>query len=289
MSSPEPVVISDTNLSKAWAQVLVYTIDHPGKEISPLIISLSNLGGQDSIPELPTIRSALDTLLRSQDDFEVATVANTIFPQSVWRIAGGDRRVFYEEYIEALPRYAALEKANRNGTYFSRLVAYDIDAQTGARIPSLAGVPENGNQLEFVIKRFAHGKPLRDSAFQASIFDPTRDHSTQPYQGFPCMQHLTFIRLDGGGLGVNAFYATQQVVRKAYGNLLGICRLGRFVASQTGLVLDRVNMFVGCEKLGDLAKSDRALAPVLAAARTELGQAVTAAVPALTPAAKVRR
>jgi hypothetical protein len=270
MSSMEPVALSDTNLSRLWSQILVYAIDHPGNEIAPLVASLSGFGGQDLIPELPQVREALDELLRSRDDFEVSTVANTIFPQSVWRISGGDRQTLYEEYVEALPRYAALDALNKDGTYFSRLIAYDINARTGKRIPNLAGIPENGNQLEFVIKHLADGRVRRDSAFQASVFDPTRDHSTQPYKVFPCMQHVTFIRLAGGGLGVNAFYATQQIVRKAYGNILGLCRLGHFVASQTGLSLDRVNVYVGCEKIGGVPKGNAGLAPVLAAARASL-------------------
>ena len=286
MSSPEPVVYCDTNLSRLWAKVLIHAIEHPGKEISPLLMSLSGFGGMDPIPELPSIRAALDAHLRNQDHFEVATVANTIFPQSVWRISGGDRNVLYREYLEALPRYAAMEPANKKGTYFSRLIAYDMNALTGERIPNLAGVPEDGNQLEFVIKHFTDGRPLRDSAFQTSVFDPTRDHSTQPYQRFPCMQHLSFIRTESGGLNINAFYATQYLVRKAYGNLLGISRLGQFVAGQIGSTLDRVNLFVGCEKL-ELAKSDGALAPVVAAAKAELQPDVVAAAPANQPT-KVR-
>lgn len=286
MSNIEPVVISDTNLSRAWARILVHAVDHPGTEISPLVISLSGFGGQDDIPEIPAIRGSLDAMLRGRRDFEIATVANTIFPQSVWRIAGGNRLVLYKEYIETLPRYVAMERMNKDGTYFSRLIAFDVDARTGDRSSCLVGVPENGNQLEFVIKLLAQGKVRRDSAFQMSIFDPTRDHSTQPYKVFPCMQHLTFIRLENGGLGLNAFYATQQIVRKAYGNLLGLCRLGHFVASETGLTLDRVTVFVGCEKIGGVPKGDTRLAPVLAAARAAL---IPAATPAAKPPTKMRR
>jgi hypothetical protein len=270
MSSSEPVLVSDTNLSRAWAKVLVHAIDHPGTEIAPLLISLSGFEGQDSIPELPEVRDALDAMLRHRGDFAVGTVANTIFPQSVWRIAGGDRRALYDEYIEALPRYAAMEPMNKDGTYFSRLIAFNIDPRTGRRLSVSAGVPEDGNQLEYVIKLLLQGKVRRDSAFQTSIFDPTRDHSTQPYKVFPCMQHVTFIRLEDGGLAVNAFYATQQIVRKAYGNLLGLCRLGHFVAGQTGMKLERLNVFVGCEKIGGVSKSDPLLGVVLSAARSSL-------------------
>jgi hypothetical protein len=287
MNSVDPVVISDTNLSRVWARMLVHAVDNPGTEISPLIVSLTGFDGPGAIPEIPSVRDALDDLLRKRNDFAVSTVANTIFPQSVWRIAGGDRKLLYEEYIEAVPRYAAMEPMNRDGTYFSRLIAFDLDARTGKRLPGLAGIPQDGNQLEFVIRMLKEGKVRRDSAFQASIFDPTRDHSTQPYKVFPCMQHVTFIRLESGGLALNAFYATQQIVRKAYGNLLGLCRLGHFAAEATGLSFERLNVFVGCEKIGGVAKADSGLAPVLKASRKAISDSVEP--PKEKPADKVRR
>lgn len=274
MNNPEPVVISDTNLSSVWARMLLHAIDQPGTEISPLTISLTGFSISNPIPEIASVRTALDKLLKKRDDFSVATVANTIFPQSVWRIADGNRALLYEEYIEALPRYAGLEPMNRDGTYFSRLIAFDRDARTGKRLPGLTGVPHDGNQLEFVIDMLQKGKVRRDSAFQASIFDPTRDHSTAPYKVFPCMQHVTFIRLDGGGLALNAFYATQQIVRKAYGNLLGLCRLGHFVAEATGLSFERLSVFVGCEKIGGISKTGSELAAIIAAARKALTASV---------------
>jgi hypothetical protein len=280
MSSAAPLLIDEQNLSVAWSRLLVHVIDHGGTEVSPLVLSISGFGGQDQIPEVRAVRDALDAMLRGNDEFEVATVANTIFPQSVWRIAGGDRHAFFEEYLETLPRYAALEPLNRDGTYFSRLIAYDVDARTGERVaqPPPGAVPENGNQLEYVIKLFKEKKVKRDSAFQVSIFDPARDHSTLPYKVFPCMQHLTFLRSeDGGGLVMNAFYATQQIVRKAYGNFFGLCRLGHFVAGQSGLAFERMSAFVGSEKLGGFTKKDAALAPVIAAARAALANAATPA------------
>ena len=282
MSSATPLLIDEQNVSVAWSRLLVHVIDHGGTEVSPLVLSISGFGGKDQIPEVNAVRDALDTLLRGRDEFEVATVANTIFPQSVWRIAGGDRHAFFEEYRETLPRYAALEPLNRDGTYFSRLIAYDIDARTGERVAHVpaGAVPENGNQLEYIIKLFKEKKVKRDSAFQAAIFDPARDHSIAPYKGFPCMQHLTFLKsVDGSGLVMNSFYATQQIVRKAYGNYLGLCRLGHFVAGQVDLVFERLNVFVGSEKLGDFTKKDAALAPLIAAARASLLPKPVAAAP----------
>jgi hypothetical protein len=46
-------------------------------------------------------------------------------------------------------------------------------------------------------------------------------------------------------LNVNAFYATQYAFERAYGNYLGLCRLGRFVAHELKLELARVTCYTG--------------------------------------------
>ena len=94
----------------------------------------------------------------------------------------------------------------------------------------------------------------RRSKFQATTFDPARDHSATGQLEFPCFQQISFT-FDDGELRLNAFYATQQIARKAYGNYLGLARLGRFVAGEMGLSFVQLNVFVGMAKM-DVAKSD---------------------------------
>jgi hypothetical protein len=98
-------------------------------------------------------------------------------------------------------------------------------------------------------------------ALQAAIYDPVRDQ-TIARRGFPCLQHLTLAPdFKRRTLSMNAFYATQQLFVKAYGNWLGLFRLGAFIASQTNLRFERLNCFAGVEKMelsnrpkaGDLA------------------------------------
>ena len=291
MSSSPPVLISDTNLSVAWSRVLLHVIEGRGTtEIEPLVLSIGDLDGAEP-PEVTAVRTALDGALRANNEFAVNTVANTIFPRSVWRRSRGDRHAFFRIYVENLPRYAAIEGLNRKGTYFSRLVAFDTDARTGERVlHRAAALPMDGNQLENVINTLTEDRIRRDSALQASIFDAARDHSAAAYQSFPCMQHVTFLRTtDRRSLVLNAFYATQQIVRKAYGNFLGLCRLGQFVATESGLTFDRLNVYVGSEKLGGLGRQSltrgtAALAPLLAAARAAV-IAGNGAPPAPAPAA----
>lgn len=243
-----PLLIEAPNLSLAWGAAFQALDDLPGKETVGLTVSFA--GFENGEPtEVPQIRTALDAAIeQTVPGNAVQTVANTIFPQTLWRLARGDRRELYRHYLENLPDYVRWEPIrNRKGTYFSRLVGFDVDPRTGALPPERAGQAPI-NQLEIIIEHCQPGR--RRSYLQASVFDPARDHSEAAQLGFPCLQHLTFVPdFEAGTITLNAFYATQQLFGKAYGNFLGLARLGIFVASEAGLVLDRVICFVGVEKM----------------------------------------
>ena len=246
----KPLLINQPSLSLAWAEAFLALRATPGHRLAPLTVSFRGFDGP-VIREDSAIRSALDAVMAHAGMQKIQTVANTIFPHALWRRANGNREAFYAAYRENLPEYVAMEPyKNRRGLYFARLVAYDLDHKTGERLPHMpAGtIPQDGNQLEFIIQRCKKG--IRVSAFQASMFDPARDHTTAAQIGFPCLQHVTFVpSFSDGALLLNAFYATQQLFEKGYGNYLGLARLGYFVAQQTGLSLARVTCFIGVEKM----------------------------------------
>jgi hypothetical protein len=100
------------------------------------------------------------------------------------------------------------------------------------------------NQLEFAIGTYLARDGVRRSVLQVAVFDPNRDHSAAAQLGFPCLQHVTFAPTDEG-LCMNAFYATQYMVERAYGNYVGLCRLGQFVAHEMERHLVRVTCFTG--------------------------------------------
>jgi hypothetical protein len=255
------VVIDRPNLSLAWAEAFALINMAPKHRLMPLTISFGGFANGDVVEDA-AIRAALDAALIASEMQKVQTVANTIFPQALWRAAKGHRQTLYAGYLENLPEYVAMEpQKNGRGLYFGRLIAYDIDPKSGERLTHIpdGAIPENGNQLEFVIQRCKKG--VRASAFQISVFDPARDHLSTPYLGFPCLQHVTFVPdFHDGTVGLNAFYATQQLFEKAYGNYLGLARLGLFFASQTGLELTRVTCFAGVEKIDSDSKPTPGLA-----------------------------
>lgn len=250
-----PILIDRPNLSLAWAEAFSRINAAPKHRLMPLTISFEGFSNGD-VTEDSTVRAAVDAALSAAGMQKVQTVANTIFPQALWRTAKGDRHALYSAYLENLPEYVAMEpQKNGRGLYFGRLIAYDINHKDGEKLPHIphGSIPENANQLEFLIQRCKKG--VRASAFQASVFDPARDHLPTPYLGFPCLQHVTFVPdFQDGTVGLNAFYATQQLFEKGYGNYLGLARLGLFFASQTGLELTRVTCFAGIEKIDSEAK-----------------------------------
>lgn len=252
-----PLLVNQLNLSAAWAEAVLHVLDHPGKEIAPLILSITGFLDEGVAPENDPVRRQLDTMLVAKGNFDVEDVAYTIFPQRLWRMSGGDRHRLFALYRVAFPRYRAMNRQlNGRGLYFERLVSFGRG-------------PCDGNQLEWILSQYQSRDDVRRSMFQASVFDPGRDHVASAQLGFPCMQHVSF-EPTGAGLVVNAFYATQQLFVKAYGNYLGLARLGAFMAHEMGLPLARLNVMVGVAKLERVTKTEPALAPLVSACRNLL-------------------
>ena len=222
------------NLSDAWLEILQQIVDDPGTELSPLVLSLTDF------QENSNIRKVIDANLKKSGFDSINTVSETIFPQSLYQLAGYNREKLYKIYLEnTYFRLKKIDPRNNCGTYFQRMVAY--------------GETEI-NQLENIISSI-NSKVKRRSKLQISIFDPVKDHKTGMFQGFPCLQHVTFYKSETGGLILNSFYAIQYLFQRGYGNWLGLINLGKFVAEQAELPFERLNCFVGVEKLDHLTKA----------------------------------
>lgn len=264
LAAPEPVVINDSNLSRAWARLLLRILGGAGTEVSPLVLSLTGFDREGVISEDAAVRQALDTLLKRKSRLNVEGVAFTIFPQRIWEMSRGDRSRLFSLYRQTFPRLQAMNKrANGRGMYFERLIMYGRG-------------PHDGNQLEWILSQFDARAGVRRSMLQATTFDPGRDHVANAQLGFPCLQQVSF-EPTAAGLVVNAFYATQQVFDKAYGNYLGLAQLGAFMGHEMGMCLARLNVMVGIAKLERIAKSDPYFAPLVAAAEALTRPALPAA------------
>lgn len=243
MSTALPRIIEGDNLSDVWARMFLGLMA-PGAQPHPIVMSLA--GMVDNAPaELPDIRAALDEALAAAGECSCKISANTIFPYDRWRRKStAPRNDLYDWYLKRfLPRAKARDVKNRYGTYFERMIN-----ATGMRRKGQNLQPHTGNQLEHIIQVWAAGiaagRRPRRSALQLSCFDPAKDHTGQPVRGFPCLQQVSFSYDDGDGISISALYPTQYIFERAYGNYLGLCHLGDFLASALGLRVERLNCLI---------------------------------------------
>ena len=241
------MLVEEHNLSVAWAKVFLTVLKE--NEVSPVVVVVRDIS--DSGPaEIPEVRDALDELLEGDGKgLSCNTVANTIFP-SIWN-PRADRQELYDRYNRILPRLRK-DQRNKYGLYFQRLTSY------GANGDGRGGV----NQLEHIIQTW-HKRNHRRTALQAGLFDPKTDHTHQPVRGFPCLQQVSFAPCGDGGLSITGYYATQYVVERAYGNYLGLCRIGRFMAHEMGLRFDQMTCIATPVKLDRTKRSVKGIAELV--------------------------
>ena len=231
-------IVAD-NLSQAWLSAFDLLMSPGVDSIEPLVVTVTGFDSDNRPSELKRVRDLINQELRSchvlraekngrtpnHGPLTVAATANTIFPESLWNPAA-NRDLLYAKYLKVLPRLRR-DPRNRRGLYFERLISYGRG-------------PEGGNQLEHMLRAFEK-KVKRTSAYQATIADPLTDSTKTPFLGFPCLQQIAVHPSElNGSLAITGFYGTQYLFERGYGNFLGLCALGRFLASEMGLKLERL-------------------------------------------------
>ncbi len=96
----------------------------------------------------------------------IETVANTIFPASLYRRYGAPEFMsVFEEKV--LPKVCRSQRWS--GYYFERMI----------RFPVPNGTPSN--QIWDIVSRLREGKTRALNKFELSLFDPARDVDNSPY------------------------------------------------------------------------------------------------------------
>src|SRR5438552_2124780 len=132
----------------------------------------------------------VDKFLKAHDENPIITIANTIFPQSLYVAHGVP--AFYEVYLRDLDRLTSTKR--RWGRYFERLVR--------------PRVGRNGNtyrQLDKIIDKLRKQNDARTpfkAAYELSLYDPDLDHKR--YRDAPCLSFLSFKRHPEEGLMLTA-------------------------------------------------------------------------------------
>ncbi|MBE0305415.1 thymidylate synthase family protein [Leptospira interrogans] len=239
---PKPILISESNLSLAWVNAIRYLKAKPKEREQPLVVSFQGVSVGE-VEEDENIRDCLDNNLKEKNSLTVNQVSYTIFPNDLWTFSlrnSKSREEFFSDYINRiLPKMKKRDKRNMYGTYFQRMIQYN-----GASHDSIKSV----DQLSHVINMLTKKKHSRASSLQITIFDPAKDHTNQPVRGFPCLQQIG-LSYSKDALVINAFYPTQYMIEKAYGNYLGLAQLGQFISHETGLSVKGINVFITNPKL----------------------------------------
>lgn len=243
MSELLPAVAS---VSEAWMLSLARTAEADGGRAVHVVSTVTEPG-----TEIGSIREVLDEALDSAGAQSVETVAETIFPGSLYPDPGLDwspdlpatecavldaaAEELYETYIGMLPLLRTVN-ANKSGTYFSRMISWPGKEaggvnQLAARIERLRG--------EQVAGRRTHNALDMDVAADA-LCDEAELRGVQVYaatdrriRSFPCLTHVD-LTLHLGRLHATAVYRHQYLIDKAYGNLLGLSWLMQFLCQQSG-------------------------------------------------------
>lgn len=215
--------VEEVGIDRAWGRTLLQMADCHLSEVSPLQVTIHAPSGLEQAPS--AIVAAADAVLDQGGFPQVHTVANTIFPASLWN-PSRPRGDLYQRYLTMWPGIKSAAQQNRHGTYFYRLINYRGSPSSPGR-----------NQLEDVIRVYERGVHRR-SALQMAVFDPLSDLTAQPRRGFPCLHQVALnVNPSDGSLHLIAFYATQTMVEKALGNYVGLWRLGCFLGHELGLTM----------------------------------------------------
>ena len=223
----------------------------------------------------------MDACLEENGKQPVDKVAFPLFPERFWRICDGDRQEFYAEFLRNQPSYVAWEPhKNHGGTYFGRLIGFGVDHKT-RRFPALGRVqdarqgrqPDRAHHPAPQAERRDEAERRADNGRQCtSIRSATPTLSGQP--SFPCLQHIAFDPdVKAGTLAMSAFYATQKLFVKAFGNWLGSvpprlvrCRAVRPQASRGSTASSASRRWTTPRRRGELRDT------LIRAARAVMGQ-----------------
>jgi thymidylate synthase len=162
----------------------------------------------------------VDSFLRERDLNPIATVANTIFPESLYRKYGSPK--FYTEYHTQV--FDKLTTSKQWGRYFERITRRQ-DAEGGSFNPL--------QELIEKLKKQKNSDHRYKSVYELAIYDPLLDRKY--LRGGQCLSFLSFKMHKERGLTLTAIYRNQTYITRCLGNLIGLGLLQEFVAKEAGL------------------------------------------------------
>lgn len=226
--------VSGSNISTAWLAALAALNDQVGSSAVNFSVTVEHPG-----QEIAGVRRALDRIvseLRSErrSDFNksVHTVANSIFPISLYR-AGKPENFYAAALAGQLGRNGTVTSwGPKAGTYIGRLLRYPTYGGTEVnQLSRLLGyLDDDINWADrYEVEMSLPAPDPVATAGTASTYVAGYDNAAR---GGQCMSHLS-LNLSDSKLSMVALYRHQTYISRAYGNLLGLARLMRFLVAES--------------------------------------------------------
>ena len=210
---------TEKSCARAWVAAASALLNNENEAYNVVIDVQDPLTHDDQDNAVITI---VDRFLRKHNENPIITVANTIFPQSLYD--AHQSPAFYEIYLRDFDKLSAETK--RWGRYFERMT----------RHVKLDGTTYNPlNELIGRMKRQEEKGHRYSSAYELAVYDPLRDGRT--FRGGQCLSFLSFKVHPDHGLLLTAMYRNHTYVTRCLGNLIGLGRLQAYVAREVGLKL----------------------------------------------------
>lgn len=230
-------------VAAAWLDALELVAAAPSGRVQHLVLTVLQ----------PT--SELDLVLaQALDEFtaphhSVQTVANTLFPSSIYEdprvtwspeLDAADELLLdraaadlFEAYSLMLPLIRSAETGNAQGTYFSRMMSWP-GREPGGYNQLAARIMQLRSQRRRVTT-FNSADIVIEGAGDAQDVGGVEIYKVDDERiiGFPCLVHIDLSVLNGR-LSMLAVYRHWHMIRKAYGNLLGLAAVQNFLAQQAG-------------------------------------------------------
>jgi hypothetical protein len=229
----------------AWREAVRIVDGRPGHAAYNVIIDIDNpvVNGTLQDPRVATVNQFLQRF-----DKSVETVANTIFPRSLYLRHGAPKffKVFDDRVLKKVRR-----SERWSGYYFERMTN------------TLGADGKPFNQLWNIVERIKDKKVKALNKFELLIFDPARDVDNSPYGG-QCLSYGSFKVIPGSNkqISLTVIYRNHFYVEKLLGNLIGLGRLLEFVGRESGVdvgPLTVISTHAQIDQPGGCSRADLAL------------------------------
>lgn len=246
--------ISAPTVSEAWAHAFTAVMNAPHQRLYHLVVQMQ-AGYREKQP-VRTIADAVLASLEKKDEPTIVTVRNTIFPKSLVRSTTSAHELPVAFEAGRLARNK-IHTSNVKGRYFERLIA--LKRSDGQPFNQLAHTIDKLRQRN-ARARFEIELVSEVAVSEAiAVYSSERDANKPPLMGFPCLSHVAFQR-DDDVVHCVAYYRSQDMAQRAYGNYWALGQLQQYVAEQAGLQPGTLTVVSGVATLGIGVTKARAFA-----------------------------